>query len=142
VGAWLRDLDRLLSSSPPADGLVAVAAAAGRDVAVDPDEARAVARRALLLHAAGGDARRGFDLEGRAVLAAAADLDRPERRAELVRGLAELHSQAAGLTSLEAALAALQAEPEVAWRAWACSVLLESLEDSDEDAQVSRRRDV
>jgi hypothetical protein len=140
VDAWLSDLDRLLSSSPPADGLVALAAAAGGRVAVDPDEARAVVRRAFLLHAAGGDALRGFELEGRAVLAAAADLDRPERRAELARGLEGLRRRASGLASVETALAALEAEPELAWRAWACSVLLEALDE--EDAQVSRAGDV
>jgi len=140
VDAWLSDLDRLLSSSPAADALVAVAAAAGPDVTVDPDESRAVVRRALLLHAAGGDALRGFDLEGRAVCAAAADLDRPARRAELAGGLDDLRRRAAGLAFVETALAALEAEPDLAWRAWACSVLLEAVDE--EDTQVSRASDV
>jgi hypothetical protein len=133
-----------VTASP--DTLVVLAAAAGRAVPLDPDEVRAVVRRALLLHAAGGDALRGFDLDGRAVLAAAADLDRPERRDELARGLAELCDEAGGSADLAAALAVFEAEPDLAWRSFACSVLLEWLEedenDSPEKAQVSRGADV
>ena len=133
-----------MTASP--DALVALAAAAGRAVPLDPDEVRAVVRRALLLHASGGDALRGFDLDGRAVLAAADDLDRSERRAELARGLAELREVPGGSVHVEEALAALEAEPDLAWRAFACSVLLEWLEedenDSPEEAQVSRGADV
>jgi hypothetical protein len=104
---------------------VVVAAAAGQSVSVDPDEAHAAIRRALLLHAAGGDALRSYDLDGRAVLAAAADLDSPSRRDALRRGLAELAGDAVGLPRLERALASLAADPELAWRAWTCGLLLE-----------------
>jgi len=128
VPAWLTELERVLATSSGADACVVVAAAAGRTVPVDADEAHAVARRALLLHAAGGDALRSYDLEGRAVLAAAADLDSPPRREALRRGIAELARETSGLPRLEGALASLSADPELAWRAWTCGLLLDALE--------------
>jgi hypothetical protein len=128
VAARLTELESLLAALPEADGLVLAAAAAGRSVTIDPNQVTAVFRRALLLHAAGGDALRPYDLEGRAVAAAAAELDAPERRAELVRGLDEL-AAAEGLPHLRRLLGALAADPELAWRAFASSVLLEELED-------------
>ena len=126
---WLSELERILSEATAADRLVIAAAAAGRTVPLEPDEARAVLRRALFLHAAGGDALRAFDLEGRAVLGAAKDLDTTERRAELEGGLDRLGLEAAGLPNLEGAVEALVAEPDLAWRAYACSVLLDGLEE-------------
>jgi len=116
----------VLATSSDADACVVVAAAAGRSVPVDADEAHAVSRRALLLHAAGGDALRSYDLEGRAVLTAAADLDSPPRRDALRRGLADLAGDAAGLPRLEWALASLAADPELAWQAWTCGLLLDA----------------
>jgi hypothetical protein len=129
AAARLSELERILSESSAADGLVIAAAAAGRTVALDPDEARAVVRRALFVHAAGGDALRAFELEGRAVLGAAEDLESSERRAELVRGLDRFRLEAAGFPSLERTIETLVAEPDLAWRAYACSVLLEGLEE-------------
>jgi hypothetical protein len=129
AAAWLTELERLLAASPEADGLVLVAAAAGRDVPVDADEAHGVARRALLLHAAGGDALRPYELDGRAVSGAADDLDGPERRADLARGLDRLAAAAAGFPHVESARRTLAAEPDLAWRAYACAVLLEGLEE-------------
>ena len=129
--AWLTELERVLATSSDADALVIVAAAAGRSVPVGADEAHAVTRRALLLHAAGGHALRSYDLDGRAVVAAAADLDSPARREALRSGLAELARYAAGLPRLELVLASLAAGPDLAWRAWACGLLIDAL-DADE----------
>jgi len=131
ASAWLTELERVLATSSDADVCVVVAAAAGRLVPLEADETHAVTRRALLLHAAGGDALRPYDLEGRAVLAAAADLDSPPRREALRRGLVELGRETAGLPRLEQALASLAADPELAWRAWACGLLLDALETGD-----------
>ena len=47
-----------------ATSLVVLAAVAGADVALDEDERRGAARRALLRLAAGGDPARGLDLNG------------------------------------------------------------------------------
>ena len=129
--AWLSELERVLSTSSATDRLVLVAAAAGRTVPLHAGETRAVVRRSLLLHAAGGDALRPYELDGRAIVAAAGELDVPDRRAELARGLHRLRREASGLPSLESALETLVAEPDLAWRAYACSVLLEGLEEED-----------
>ena len=125
----MSELERVLAASPAADRLVLAAAAAGRTVPLDAGEARAVVRRALLLHAAGGDALRPYELDGRAVLAVAGELDAPERRAELARGLDRLRGDAVGLPSLEGVLDTLVADSDLAWRAYACAVLLEGLEE-------------
>jgi hypothetical protein len=68
-------------------------------------------RRALFVHAAGGDLHREPALEDPAVLELAADLDSPERRAALLAASDEL----------------AEIEPERAWRAYACGLLADAL---------------
>ena len=131
---WLADLERTLAEGADdtlAVGVVVLASVAGADVRVDDDERHGSVRRALLLLAAGGDPNRGLDLNGRAVSALAADLDEPERRAALLAALAGLARQAEGLPHVSEALHALADAPEVAWRAYACSLLAQELDDGD-----------
>ena len=97
--------------------LASVAWIAGRSVQLDEDDVRAAVRRALLLLAAGGDPSRELTLDSRAVTALADELDRAERRAELTAALEGLRSGAE----------ALLADPGLAWRAFACSVLAAEL---------------
>lgn len=104
-----------------------LAYAAGLSIDLGED-APGATRRAVLLLAAGGDPRRGLDLEGRAVTALAAELDEPSRRAELAAGLAALAEAAGGLPAADA-VARLAADPELAWRAFAAGVLADSLDD-------------
>ena len=118
--AWLESLDVV-----PELPVLAYAAGLGVELG---DDAPGAIRRAMLLLAAGGDPRRGLDLEGRAVTALAADLDEPERRAALAEGLAVLAEAAAGLPAA-AVVARLAAEPELAWRAYAAGVLADSLDE-------------
>ena len=61
--------------------------ARGADVQIPEDEAAGALRRAVLLLAAGGDPHRALELDGRAVTGMAVELDSPERRAALARGL-------------------------------------------------------
>jgi hypothetical protein len=96
-------------------------------VAVPEDEAHGAGRRALLLLAAGGHPDRGLDLNGRAVSALADDLRTVDRQLALDRGLDELKAQAKGLPHVSEAVAALRATPDVAWRAYSCSLLAEQL---------------
>jgi hypothetical protein len=128
---WLTGLERSLADDPSGEqlpvALVVLAAMAARDVALDPEEAHGAVRRALLLLAAGGDPARGLDLNGRAVSSLADDLDSPERRAALAEGLAGLIVEATGLPYVSEAVRALAAETDVAWRAYACSLLAEDL---------------
>jgi len=70
----------------------------------------------LLVYAAGGDLHRDPSLNEPAVAELARDLDAPERREALM----------AALDSLDGA-EALRADPELAWRAYACGLLADEL---------------
>jgi hypothetical protein len=74
------------------------------------EERNAAVRRALLVHAAGGNLQREPALDDPAVLELAADLDSPERRTALLAS-----DELAGV------------EPELAWRAYACGLLAAAL---------------
>ena len=89
---------------------------AGRAVSIDDAEKNAAVRRALFVFAAGGDLHRDPGLDEPAVLELASDLDSPDRRAELVEALRGLDGGGR-----------LVADPELAWRAFACAVLAESI---------------
>jgi hypothetical protein len=127
--AWLVQLERSLEEDDESlpVGLVVLASVAGQDVHIEPDARHGAARRALLLLAAGGDPERGLDLDGRAVTAMAEELRTVDRQLALERGLDEVKAQAKGLSHVSEALAALGATPDVAWRAYACSLLAEEL---------------
>ena len=131
MAAWLRDLEGTLAEDESGDelatALVVLASVAGQEVQIDADEAHGASRRALLLLTAGGDPDRGLDLNGRAVTALAEEVRTVDRQLALERGLDELKAEAAGLPHVSEALAALRATPEVAWRAYACSLLAEEL---------------
>ena len=131
TAVWLLGLESSLAEDEGGDelatALVVLASVAGQEVQVNEDEAHGASRRALLLLAAGGDPDRGLDLNGRAVTALAEDLRTVDRQLALERGLDELKAQAKGLAHVTEALAALRATPDVAWRAYACSLLAEEL---------------
>lgn len=100
---------------------------AGQRVELDPAELTAARRRALLVHAAGGDLRRELALDARAGEVLAADLDGDERRAQLGRGLAALRDDAARLPLVRDALGRLLGDPALAWQAFAVALLAEEL---------------
>jgi hypothetical protein len=131
TAVWLLGLESSLAEDEGGDelatALVVLASVAGQEVQIGGDEAHGASRRALLLLAAGGDPDRGLDLNGRAVTALAQDLRTVDRQLALDRGLDELKAQAKGLPHVTEALAALRATPDVAWRAYACSLLAEEL---------------
>lgn len=124
----MREWLEALEAGETVDALPVLAYAAGIEIDLG-DGVHGATRRALLLLAAGGDPRRGLDLNGRAVTALADELDEPERRVELELGLIALERQAADLPRVREALTALRAEPSLAWRAFAAGVLADSLED-------------
>jgi hypothetical protein len=103
---------------------------AGGELPIGEEELHGAVRRAMLLLAAGGDPRRALELDGRAVTALAAELDRPERREALARALVALRADAEGLPGAEAALDALTRDPGLAWRAYAAGLLGEELADT------------
>jgi hypothetical protein len=129
--AWLRDLEDSLAEDESGDELatavVVLATVAGQRVQIGEDEAHSASRRALLLLAAGGDPERGLDLNGRAVSALADEVRTVDRQLALERGLDDLKAEAKGLPHVSEALSALRATPDVAWRAYACSLLAAEL---------------
>jgi hypothetical protein len=129
----LRRLEDVLSNGEEAHPMEVLAFLAGRQVRVDDELAHGARRRAVQLLAAGGDPFRGLDLDGRAVRALADDLDGPERRAELERGLAELREAADGLPLVTGRLEALERDPDQAWRWFACALLAEELASDVDD---------
>jgi hypothetical protein len=127
---WLADLERTLAEDEEdnlAVAVVVLAAAAGGQVHVGEDELHGAARRAVLLLATGGDPERGLDVHGRAVTALADDLRTTDRQIALEQGIADLRLQAQGLPHVSEAIRALKDAPDVAWRAYAASLLAEEL---------------
>jgi hypothetical protein len=120
---WLRSVER----SEAADQWTMLCFFAGRHVTVDEEELNAAIRRAELLLAAGGDPRRALDPFGRAAAALADDLDLPERRAQLRAGLMTLLHEVAGLRGARESLTLLLSDADLAWRAYATSILAEAL---------------
>ena len=104
------------ASGADAIRLVVLAYVAGQAVPVDESERNAAVRRALLVFAAGGDVHRDPSLDEPAVAELARDLDSPQRRTALLTAL----------TAVEGA-EPLVADPELAWRAYACGLLAEEL---------------
>jgi hypothetical protein len=94
--------------------LVVAAYIAGQDVPLSDAERNAAVRRALFVFAAGGDLRRDPTLDDPAVTELATDLDTPERRAALL-----------------ASNTVLLADPERAWRAYACGLLADALGEEE-----------
>lgn len=127
--SWLEQLEATVADAELAVAIVTVAAVAGRSLDIGEDDVRAAARRALFVLAAGGDPDRGLDLEGPAVTTFARDLDAPEHRAALRSGLVQLAADATGLAHVSELSHALLDAPDTAWRAYACAVLAEQLDD-------------
>jgi hypothetical protein len=130
-GTWLSELEHSLAGSDGTDmlatAIVVLAAVAGDEVPLDEDEVHGACRRALLLLTTGGDPERGLDLNGRAVSALAEELRTVDRQLALEQGVAELRIQAKGLPHVSEAVHALADAPDVAWRAFACSLLAAEL---------------
>jgi hypothetical protein len=107
----------------------ALALLAGRDLTIEPNELSPALRRTMLLLAAGGDPHREPKLDGRAVRALADELDRPERRALVNRGLEGLRSETEGFPRVGHALDELLSDRDLAWQAYACALLADELGD-------------
>jgi hypothetical protein len=99
------------------------------DVEVADAELNAARRRAMFVLAAGGDPHRDLALDSVAAERLAAELDTPERRAELAGALETLVTSAEGLPAVLSALEALRAEPELAWRSFGLALLADELAD-------------
>jgi hypothetical protein len=137
TGRLLRELEGALAGDTEDDelptALVVLASIAGREVLVTEDEVHGATRRSLLLLAAGGDPECGLDLNGRAVAGLADELRTSDRQLALERGLEGLAADIARaeLPHVAEAVKALRTTPDVAWRAYACSLLAEELAGED-----------
>ena len=96
-------------------------------VPIDDGELNAARRRAMFVLAAGGDPHRDVDLDSIAAERLADELDTPERRAQLAAALDELPAD--DLPAVTAAVESLRADPELAWRSFALSLLADELAD-------------
>jgi hypothetical protein len=92
-------------------------------VPLEDAERNAALRRALFVFAAGGPLQREPTLADPAVTELAGDIDSPERRAALARGIERLDADAKALERLR--------DPETAWRAYACALLADALGDDE-----------
>jgi hypothetical protein len=107
--------------------LVALAWLVSGSVPIEEEELKAARRRAMFVLAAGGDPHRELDLNSVAAERLAGELDAPERRRALAQALAELED--AGLPNVSAAVSALLAEPDLAWRSFGLALLADELAD-------------
>ena len=88
-------------------------------------ELKSARRRAMFVLAAGGDPHRDLGLDSVAAERLATELDTPHRRQQLGDALAALDTN--GLPTVSAGVAALQAEPELAWRCLGLALLADEL---------------
>jgi hypothetical protein len=94
-------------------------------VAIDEAALNAARRRAMFVLAAGGDPHRDLELDSVAAERLADELDTPERRAQLATALEELPAEE--LSTVTIARESLCADPELAWRSFALSLLADEL---------------
>ena len=99
-----------------------------RDVVpIEEEELHASRRRAMFVLAAGGDPHRDVGPDSVAAERLADELETPERRARLAAALSELPTE--DLPAVSAAVESLRADPELAWRSFALSLLADELAD-------------
>ncbi len=125
--ARLEELERSGLDPRSSELLVVLCWLAKHDVAIDEPELNGARRRAMFVLAAGGDPHRDVDLDSIAAERLADELDTPKRRAQLAAALDELPAE--GLLAVTAALESLRADPELAWRSFALSLLADELAD-------------
>jgi hypothetical protein len=94
---------------------------AGQQVEIPESEVNEALRRALVVRAVGGSPQRELQLEEEAVLRLAAELDGAERREALRSGLESLRVHVRARPVAEAALDALLADGDLAWRCFAAA---------------------
>jgi len=95
------------------------------EVRIDDGELNAARRRAMFVLAAGGDPHRDVGLDSIAAERLADELDTEARRAQLAAALDEL--PAGDLPTVTGAVESLRADPELAWRSFALSLLADEL---------------
>lgn len=123
----LEHLEPTLLASEADEAEAVIAFLALERLTFSAEQLGAAIRRALLVLAAGGSLRRELSLDDPAVTGLAADLDGPDRRAELTEALEGLLVHATGLSGAERALRSLLRDPDRAWRTLAAAILADEL---------------
>jgi hypothetical protein len=123
--ARLEELERSGLDQGSSELLVVLCWLVKDHVAVDEADLNGARRRAMFVLAAGGDPHRDLGLESVAAERLAGELDTPERRAQLAAALDELPAD--DLPAVAAAAASLCADPELAWRSFALSLIADEL---------------
>ena len=127
IRARLEELERSELDPRSSDMQVVLCWLVQDDVAIDDDELNAARRRAMFVLAAGGDPYRDVGVDSIAAERLADELDTPVRRAQLAAALGELPTD--DLPAVAGAVASLCADPELAWRSFALSLLADELAD-------------
>ena len=127
IRARLEELERSGLDPDSSELLVVLCWLAKADVAIDQAELNGARRRAMFVLAAGGDPHRDLGLDSIAAERLADELDTPKRRAQLKAALEELPAH--DLPTVSAAARWLCADPDLAWRSFALSLLADELAD-------------
>jgi len=125
--ARLEELDRSGLNPRSGELLVVLCWLVREEIAIDAAELNGARRRAMFVLAAGGDPHRDLGFESVAAERLADELDTPGRRAQLATALDGLPTEE--LPVVSAAAESLRADPELAWRSFALSLLADELAD-------------
>jgi len=117
VDAWVAALESMDDDGRRAS----LAYVAGQQVDIPHAELNEALRRALVVRAVGGSPQRELHLDEDAVVRLADELDGAERRAALRSGLESLRVHVQARPAAEAALDALLADGDLAWRCFAAA---------------------
>jgi hypothetical protein len=125
--ARLEELERSGLEPRASELLVVLCWLVKDEITIEGPELNGARRRAMFVLAAGGDPHRDVDLDSVAAERLADELDTPERRRQLAAALGELPAD--DLPAVAAAADSLRADPELAWRSFALSLLADELAD-------------
>ena len=125
--ARLEELERAELDPRSGELLVVLCWLVKDDVAVDEAELNGARRRAMFVLAAGGDPYRDVGPDSVAAERLAGELDTPDRRAQLAAALDGLPAD--DLPAVTSARESLRADPDLAWRSFALSLLADELAD-------------
>lgn len=125
--ARLEELERAELDPRSGELLVVLCWLVKDDVDVDEAELNGARRRAMFVLAAGGDPHRDVGPDSVAAERLAGELDTPERRAQLAAALDGLPTD--DLPAVTSARESLRADPGLAWRSFALSLLADELAD-------------
>ena len=120
---WVRSVER----AEPAEQWTMLCFFAGTQVTIGDDELNSAVRRSELLLAAGGDPRRRLDPFGRAATALADDLDTARAASAAPLRPRGAPAEVEGLRGAREALVLLLTDHDLAWKAYATSLLAEAL---------------